>query len=176
MKKLLALFVLSAAAVFAQNTPSSKPAPDEFPGIKSLMSPEDFERAGLSALNSQQLGLIDAAVIRHYTRTVAVAASQQAARIVQDTTVERKRSFLETFGLSNRFTEDWRDIPSLKAHCTGWAGGNAFKLDNGQVWEGFDQINVEVKDRDIEIAARPAGQFALIVDGTNTKLRVHRIK
>ena len=64
----------------------------------------------------------------------------------------------------------------LKAHCTGWVGGNSFKLDNGQVWEGLETITFELANRDVEIQPRPAGGFALTVDGKNTTIRVNRIK
>jgi hypothetical protein len=172
MKTLFALLLLTATTILAQAEPAAT-----FPGLRAVMPPEDFARAGLAGLTSDQLGLIDAAIIRHYTRTVVTAANQQAAQIVQQTTVEKKRSFLDRFGLPDlSFSQDWRDTPSLKAHCTGWTGGNSFKLDNGQEWEGFEPITVEVAGHDIEIQARPSGQFALIVDGENTTLRVHRIK
>ncbi len=176
----LLLALTTATAALAQ-TP---PPPPTFPGIKAVMSPEDFARAGLSGLTPDQLGLIDAAVIRHYTRTVTTVATQQAAQIVQKSTEQnaaqeatRKRSFMERFGLPDlSFSQEWRDQPPLKAKCTGWTGGNSFKLDNGQEWEGFENIPVEVAGHDIEIQARPGGQFALYVDGENTTIRVHRIK
>jgi hypothetical protein len=172
MKKLFLLLVVSAACAFAQTEP-----PATFPGVKAVMTPEEFARAGLSALTPDQLGLIDAAVIRHYTRTVATAATHQATQIVQAQKVEQKRGLLERFGLPDlSFSQDWRDVPSLKAKCTGWVGGNSFKLDNGQVWEGLEPIPMELPNRDIEIQARPGGQFALAVDGQNTTIRVHRIK
>jgi len=176
MKTLFVLFLLAATAALAQTPP-----PESFPGIKAVMSPEDFARAGLSALSPDQLGLIDAAIIRHYTRTVKSVANQQAAQIVQQTVQasapEKKRGIFERFGLPDiSFSQDWRDLPALKAKCTGWSGGNSFKLDNGQEWEGFEPIPMEVSGHDIEIQARPGGQFALYVDGDNTTIRVHRIK
>ncbi|MBS0664606.1 MAG: hypothetical protein JSR48_15165 [Verrucomicrobia bacterium] len=177
MKKLIPCLLLFAAVAAAQTPP-----PETFPGIKAVMTPEDFARSGLSALTPDQLGLIDAAIIRHYTRTVKTAATQQANQIVQQTQAaneaalaERKQSFLSKFGIPD-FGSDWQDLPSLKAKCTGWVSGNAFKLDNGQVWEGFEPITVDVEGKDIEIQARPGGQFCLYVDGENTTLRVHRIK
>jgi hypothetical protein len=172
MKKLFILFVLSAAAAFAQSAP-----PSTFPGIKTVMTPEEFARAGLSGLTPDQLGLIDAAVIRHYTRTIATIATQQATQIVQAQKAEQKRGWLERFGMPDlSFSQDWKDVPSLKARCTGWIGGNSFQLDNGQIWEGLEPIPMELPNREIEIQARPGGQFALGVDGQNTTIRVHRIK
>jgi len=173
MKTLLALFLLTATAAFADS---------DFPGIKLIMTPEEFARAGLSGLTSDQLGVIDAAIIRHYLRTVAVAANQQAEQITQEqaqqtATEEHKKSFLSRFGLPEiSMTQDWRKLPSLKAHCLGWATGNSFRLDNGQVWEGVDPIEMELANKDIEIQPRPDGQFALVVNGTNTTIRVYRIK
>jgi hypothetical protein len=169
MKTLFALFLLTAGVALAQT-------PATFPGLKTVMTPEEFARAGLSGLTPEQLALIDAAIVNHYNRTVTTAASQQAAVIVQQQTVEtNKRSWLARFGMPD-LGADWKDIPSLKAHCTGWVGGNGFKLDNGQVWEGEEQITNELADHDIEIQARPAGNFALYVDGVNTTILVHRIK
>ena len=171
MKKLVALFCILTAAALAQVEP-----PATFPGVKTVMSPEEFARAGLAGLTADQLGLIDAAIIRHYTRTVATAASTQAAVIVQKNTEEKKRSFLSHFGMPDLISQEWRDVPSLKAHCTGWVGGNSFQLDNGQIWEGLEPISVEVAGKDIEIQARPNGAFALAVNGENTTIRVHRVK
>ena len=169
MKTLLALFLLTASAALAQSP---------FPGIKLVMTPEDFARAGLSGLTPDQLGVIDAAIIRHYMRTVATAANQQAVQISEQTIAEEhKHGWLSRFGLPDlTLSQDWRGYSSLKAHCTGWVGGNSFKLDNGQVWEGLETLTVELADRDVEIQPRPNGAFALVVNGKNTTLRVHRIK
>ncbi len=71
---------------------------------------------------------------------------------------------------------DWKNQPSIKAHCTGWATGNSFKLDNDQVWEGVEPIRMELSGKDIEIQARPGGLFDLYVDGKNTAMRVIRVK
>jgi hypothetical protein len=169
MKTLLALFLLTAGTALAESP---------FPGLKIVMTPEEFARAGLSTLTPDQLGVIDAAIIRHYVRTVATAANQQAEQISQQTmTEEHKKGWLSRFGLPDiSLSQDWRNETGLKAHCTGWVTGNSFKLDNGQVWEGWETITVEVANRDIEIQPRPGGLFALVVDGKNTTVRVHRVK
>jgi len=169
MKTLLALFLLTASTALAD-------AP--FPGLKIVMTPEEYARAGLSGLTPDQIGVIDAAIIRHYMRTVAVAANQQAVQISQQTvTAEQKKGWLSRFGVPDiSFSQDWRTQPSLKSHCKGWVDGNSFLLENGQVWEGLEPINIELANRDIEIQVRPGGLFALVVDGKNTTIRVQRIK
>ena len=173
MKTLLALFLCAATAAFAQTDPVAK-----FPGIKVVMTPEEYIRAGLSNLTPDQLGVIDAAIIRHYVSTVEHVANLQAAQITQQNIAdEHKRGWLTHFGMPDlSMMTDWRNQPSLKAHCKGWVGGNSFELDNGQVWEGLETLTTEVADRDVELQPRPDGAFALIVNGKNTTLRVHRIK
>ena len=82
---------------------------------------------------------------------------------------------MEKYGLP--FTDgDWRSMPPLKARVKKWDGGNRFVLENGQIWEGFQPITYELVGKEIEIQARPHGQFALVVDGVNTTLRVMRLR
>ena len=52
---------------------------ESFPGLKVIMTAEDYARAGLDKLSPDQLGVIDAALIRHFKASVSVAAQRQAA-------------------------------------------------------------------------------------------------
>ena len=169
MKSLLVLFLLTAATAFAESP---------FPGLKIVMTPEEYARAGLDGLTPDQLSVIDAAIVRHYLRTVKVEATQQAEQLTQQAlTEERDKSFLSRVGLPDiSLSQDWKSLPSVKARCTGWATGNSFKLDNDQVWEGVEPIRMELAGREIEIQPRPNGGFALVVDGKNTTMRVIRVK
>jgi hypothetical protein len=204
MKTLLGFFLLTAATVLAEPehialpppptaaepaAPAATPAtpgttsapaaqPSSFPGVKVIMTPEEYSRAGLDALSPDQIGVIDAAIIRHYLRTVNVAASQEAEQISQQAVEEdRKRTWLSRVGLPDlSLSQDWKTAESVKARCTGWVTGNSFKLDNDQVWQGVDPIRMELSGREIEIQARPNGGFALVVDGKNTTMRVIRVK
>ena len=201
MKTLLALFLLSVAFAFAAEpialpppptraepsvppaTPAAAPATPatpsgSFPGVKIIMTPEEYSRAGLDVLSPDQIGVIDAAIIRHYNRTVNSAAAQEAEQISQQAIEEdRQRTWISRIGLPDlSLSQDWKTAQSVKARCTGWVTGNSFKLDNDQVWQGVDPIRMELSGREIEIQARPNGGFALVVDGKNTTMRVIRIK
>jgi hypothetical protein len=169
MKRFLLAFLITATAALAATT---------FPGLKAIMSPQEFHRAGLDQLTPDQLGVIDAALIRHYAGTVNAEAAQEATKIAQQTVAhEEKKSVLQRFGLPDiSFTQEWKDQPALKAKVVGWVGGNSFKLDNGQVWAGSEPIPYELVNREVEIAPRPDRQFALIIEGKNTTVRVIRIK
>ena len=167
MKTLLVLFLVLTTAAFAESS---------FPGLKIVMTPEEYAKAGLDGLTPDQLAVIDAAIVRHYQRTVTEVASQEAEQITQKAIAEdREKSWLSHVGLPE-IGSDWKNQPSIKGRCTGWASGNSFKLDNDQVWEGVEPIRMELSGRDIEIQPRPNGGFALVVDGKNTTMRVIRVK
>jgi len=197
MKILLSLFLLTTATALAQSDsvalpppasatppPAAEPpapvpsiAPGSFPGIKIVMTPEEFAKAGLSGLSDDQIGVINAAITRHYDHTIAKAATQEAEEMTQQAVAEEKqKSWLAHVGLPDVMSAQWKNEPGIKAKCTGWATGNSFKLDNDQVWEGVEPIRMELSGHDIEIQARPNGAFDLVVDGKNTTYRVIRIK
>ena len=190
MKTLLALFLLTAASGFAAESIALPPPPTpaeasspatqtgSFPGLKVIMTPEEYARAGLDGLSPDQIGVIDAAIIRHYNRTVNTVATQQAEEITQQAVDDdRHRSLLSRIGLPDiSMTQEWKNLPSVKGRCTGWVTGNSFKLDNDQVWQGVEPLSMELSGREIEIQPRPNGAFALIVDGKNTTMRVIRVK
>ena len=157
-------------------------AQDSFPGLKGILSEAEWQRAGLDRLSPDQIGVIDAALIRHHVKgvqqhqTELTAARAAAPAATEADATSRKKSFLERFGLPKSNGADWRDIPPLQATVTEWVSANRFKLDNDQVWEGMEPITYELVGKPIEIHARPSDQFALTVDGKNTMLRVKRLR
>ncbi len=167
MKRILLAFLLAAAPVFAESL---------FPGIKAIMSPEEQRNAGIDQLTANQLAVIDTAIVRYYASNmkaqINTEATAMAARMRQ---ADQESSFLSRFGLPD-ISGDWRDLPSIKGRVTGWVGGNSFRLDNGQVWQGAEPIPFELVNREVEIAPRPGGHFALQVEGKNTTVRVVRVK
>src|SRR6188508_1027484 len=73
--QLAAIFLLAVAPAFAGAT---------FPGLKSLLTAAEWKRAGLDRLTPDELGVIDAALIRREAGLAAqhqteVASAQQAA-------------------------------------------------------------------------------------------------
>ncbi|MCR6628980.1 MAG: hypothetical protein NVV74_02395 [Magnetospirillum sp.] len=159
-------------------------AQETFPGLKSVLSAAEWERSGLNKLTPDELGVIDAALIRYNLRTAdqmrrTIAASQPAqsvASVSSPNADNAPKGWFEKFGLPVFNNSNWRDLPALKAKVVRWEGGNRFVLDNGQVWEGFERITYDLPGKNIEIQARPAGQFALVVEGTNTTIRVMRLR
>jgi hypothetical protein len=155
-----------------------------FPGLKNIMTEAEWKRAGLDRLTPDQIGVIDAALIKHYIQTAPAAASASAASTVQpppgttaaEAAAARSR-FWEKFGLSAATSApDWRTQPPMTAKVTGWRGANGFVLDNGQIWEGVEQIPYDLPGNAITIEARPMGAFALKLNDDSVAVRVRRVK
>ncbi len=163
----LTLLCLLAVTASAQAT---------FPGLKSVLSEAEWKRAGLDRLSPDQLGVIDAALIRHQAALTARHQTEVTQAAKTAPAAPANPSLMERFGLPLFDRSDWRSLPPLKARVTKWQGGNRFLLDNGQVWEGYEPITYDLIGKEIEIQARPHGQFALVVEGVNTTLRVMRLR
>jgi hypothetical protein len=157
-------------------------ASETFPGLKTILSEAEWKRAGLDRLSPDQIGVIDAALIRHHGSTIAqhkteLAAASTATPPPGARTISSSPADVpETFGLPASNGANWRDQPPLKATVTEWVSANRFKLDNGQVWEGVESVTYDIAGKAIEIHARPSEQFALTVEGKSTTLRVRRVR
>ena len=119
MKVRLLLVCLATACAAA--------AQDSFPGLQSLLSPAEWKRAGLDRLSPDQIGVIDAALIRYHVARQTVGAATAAAHTptspeapanasAAEAAVIRSRNW-EKFGLQ-KITGDWRTQPPMKAKVT----------------------------------------------------------
>ena len=153
-----------------------------FPGIRTLMTDVEWKRAGLDRLTPDQIGVIDAALIRHEIQEAKRAAAQPPAATAPAPgataaeTVVNKSRFWDRFGLGKSSTPDWRTVPPMIVKVTGWQGANRFVLETGQVWEGLDQIPYELPGREVIIEARPMDAYALKLDENSAVVRVSRVK
>lgn len=177
MKTLFIVIAALTSTVFST-------AQDSFPGLKSVLTAREWQRAGLDQLSPDQIGVIDAALIR-YQLSLAPKPQPEAAPARPEVapapapaaaTAERKRGWLERFGLPVGGDDDWKNSPPLKATVVAWDGGNRFRLDNGQIWEGFEPIPYELVGKEIEIYARPNHRFTFSLDGKNTAARIYRVR
>ena len=150
--RLFSFALLLAAAASAQ---------DIFPGLHAILTPAEAKRAGLDRLSPDEVGVIDAALIRYYMRVVTgvgplpsaatLAAAQRADQAAAAASAPRETGFWERFGIVKLTGEEWRSQPPMLAKVTEWQGGNRFALDNGQVWEGVDNIPFELPGKRVII-------------------------
>lgn len=174
--RLFLFFVSLHAIAFAAGT---------FPGLKNIMTEAEWKRAGLDRLTPDEIGVIDAALIKHTLRTSSDAASTTtaaqpptpAAGATPAETAAARSRFWEKFGLNiSASGPDWRTQPPMVAKVTGWRGANGFVLDNGQVWEGVEKIPFDLPGSSVTIEARPMGAFALKLNDDSVAVRVRRVK
>ncbi len=88
---------------------------DDFPGVRSLMTPEQFRAAGLDKLTPEQIEALDDWLIRY---TVGEAETVRA-------TSEEVKEVEEEFEVTARIKQPFK----------GWTGDTVFYLDNGQIWK-----------------------------------------
>ncbi len=167
------LLSLMASAAFADV---------DFPGLKQVMTPREWEHAGLDQLTPDQVAIVDSALTRHYSHTVAAAAKEATARAVQAEreraariATEGKATWIDRFGKP----ADRQGPPEatiLSAKVIGWVSTNRFMLDNRQVWEGVDYIPYQLTGHKIAILPRPFDEFVLVLDGKSTTIRVRRVE
>ena len=167
--QLAAIFLLAVAPAFAATT---------FPGLKSLLTAAEWQRAGLDRLTPDQLGVIDAALIRREAGIIAqhqtqVANAQQAAVTIPGQPAPNDAA---RFGLPVSDGPGWRDRPPLQARVVKWETPNRFLLDNGQAWESHEPIIYDLVGKDISIHARPNDRFSLTVGDVDTTIRIRRVR
>lgn len=164
--KLRALLPITLLLVSAPFSVAEEPV---FPGLKSVLTEAEWKRSGLNQLLPDQLGVVDAALIRYLLRTPPPAPASTPA-------AAPKASLFERFGLTS-LGGDWRKHPPLTAKVSAWQGANRFVLDNGQVWQGLEDIPFEIAGKDVTIEARPMNAFALkLNDAQSSAIRVQRVR
>ncbi len=170
-------FFLPLLLALASAASSAEPI---FPGLQSVLTPTEWQRAGLDRLTPDQIGVIDAALIRHHAPAATLAANPPPLDPAPGTTPQEnaltRSRFWTRFGFGKGDTADWRKQPPMHAKVTSWQGANRFALDTGQVWEGVEPIPYEILGATITIEARPLGAFALKLNETSMAVRVRRVK
>ncbi len=165
---------------------SAAVAQSAFPGLQNILTTAEWQRAGLDRLSPDQIGVIDAALIRHTLRTVtntpaaSPSAPAAAPAVPADATPAQaaaaKSRFWDKFGFGKSDGPDWRTQPPMVAKVTGMRGANGFVLDNGQTWEGQEAIPFEILGQSVTIESRPLGAFALKLNGDSLPVRVQRVR
>ncbi len=177
-------FLRVRAFAFSLALVASAGAQASFPGLQSVLTDAEWKRAGLDKLSPDQIGVIDAALIRHLIQTAKAAAVASAAGLPTapaaaaptPTAAEvalAKARFWDRYGLDK--VDDWRTQQPMVAKVTGWQGGNRFSLETGQVWEGLEPIPFDPLGQDVTIEARPMNAYALKLRDS-VAVRVRRLK
>jgi hypothetical protein len=85
-----------------------------FPGVKSLMSEDEFSAAGLDDLSDGELEALNDWLVRY--------TAGEAVILRVDNEEVREAS------------KDFEVVSRIKGEFRGWSGDTVFRLENGQVW------------------------------------------
>jgi hypothetical protein len=133
-------------------------ADGDFPGIRTLMSDEEFRSAGLDGLAPEELEALDAWLLRYTAGDAEVL--QETNDSVREARAERDKQ-----GFVSRIVGDFE----------GWSGETVFRLENGQVWEqrldGRYQYRGE-PNPEVRIERNWLGFYRMTVTGTGRSVGV----
>lgn len=117
-------FILCFSAVLLAMSPAVLSAEDSDagpPDVESLMTPEDFSRAGLDKLSEEERAHLSEWVERYREGATRGPVVQKAPSEMSEEERRAEKDFEVTAKVVPRFR--------------GWSGRTIFKLDNGQVWQ-----------------------------------------
>jgi hypothetical protein len=106
--------LLVSALLCAAFTTAPAAATDTFPGVEKLMSPEQFEAAGLHKLTTEERRALD--------RWLVSYTAEEAPEMLRSNPEVRAAE------------EAIRIEANINQPFSGWTGDTLFYLDNGQVW------------------------------------------
>lgn len=130
---------------------------EKFPGIKKLMSKQEFFEAGLDKQSEEELEALNRWLIRYTARDAEMVKVNVKA--VKDEAKKEIRS---------RIAGDF----------VGWDGETIFKLENGQVWKQRikGNWNVEMENPEVLIKRNLFGFYEMIIVEKKKRIGVKRVK
>lgn len=133
-------------------------AAENFPGIRVLMSPEEFRAAGLERLTPEELEALDRWLVRF--------TAQDPDPLQRDS---------EAVGQAQH---DIVVRANIIGDFSGWSGETVFELNNGQVWRQRhkDNFNYTGADRAVEIRKNLLGFYKMTHLASGNSVGVSRVK
>ena len=154
MKKLLfsaLVLTLTCSRVFADGS-------DDFPGVRALMTPEQFNEAGLDKLSEDEIEALDSWLIGY---TVGEAA------VIRGTSEEVREADEKQVITAN-----------IKQPFKGWTGETVFYLDNDQIWKQRvdGRFQYSGADTRVEIKKGLFGNYNMKLLATGKAIGVTRVR
>jgi len=152
MRRLALLLVLSVVA------PAPALAEEDFPGIRKLMSAEEYRAAGLGKLSEAERKALDRWLLRY------TAGEAETLRNTSEEVREMK--------------QEARIEARVRAPFEGWSGETVFRLDNGQVWRQRidNRFFYRGEERDVVIDKNFLGFWRLTHVASGRSVGVTRIR
>lgn len=160
------------------------------PSLRDVLSPAEFERAGLQKLTPEELEFLSARLLPPATATAPAAAPAASSppprepaaagrpetRLTGDAAFGRER---EVQAEVEQVRQIPREIQSrIVGAFSGWGGATLFRLENGQVWQQAEPsvFAVDLNAPEVTIRKGHFGAFYLTVEGYGSRVKVKRVK
>ena len=131
---------------------------EPFPGVRKLMSEQEFAAAGLNKLTPAEREALDQWLIKYtaYDAPIILRTNKEVKEVEK------------AFELRAR----------IKQPFTGWSGKTVFYLDNGQVWQQRQQGRHSYKGQDTEVVITRnfMGFQMMTLNATGKSIGVSRIQ
>ncbi len=121
---LLCALLLVNAAALAQGAST-------FPGVKALMTPEEYRAAGLDKLTPAEREALNSFLIRY--------------------TAEESQVLLNSDEEVKKAVEEQEIVSVIQQPFKGWSGDTVFRLENGQVWQQRQRGNYPYRGTNPEV-------------------------
>ncbi|QFU74244.1 hypothetical protein EY643_00485 [Halioglobus maricola] len=149
---------LAAATALAIILPLAAQEEGDFPGVKGLMSAQEYEDAGLQKLNPEERKALDAWLLRY--------TAWDAPEILK--TVEEVKEVEKQLSIES----------SIKPPFKGWSTKTYFYLENGQVWQQrtAGRYYYTGEDTSVRITKNSLGFYEMELLAPGKSVDVKRVK
>jgi len=150
--------VLLSIAIFTPGLLAAQEEAKTFPGIEVLMTPEEFQAAGLDKLTPAERASLNGFLIRY--------------------TAEEAPLLLSTDEEVLQAVQEQEIISVIQQPFKGWSGDTVFRLENGQVWQQRRHGNYAYRGShpEVIISKNFMGFFRMELVENGKAVQVKRIK
>lgn len=152
------IFVIAILVLAAVSAAQAADEAGSFPGIKALMSQQEYEAAGIGKLTPAEQEALNLWLVRYTAEDapVMLVADEEVKQAVQDQKI----------------------VSVIQQPFKGWSGDTVFKLENGQVWRQRTRGNYRYMGShpEVRISKNFMGFFRMELLENGKAVQVKRLK
>lgn len=146
----------------------------DFPGMKELMSEQEFNAAGLNKLSAEELKALNNWLLKYTTDDVPELV-EEVPELKESVAL---KAAVAPAPAAAPQPEPEQIISRIQGEFKGWTGKTVFKLENGQVWKQRRAARYyhKMTNPEVEITKNLMGFYEMKVVETGKRVGVKRIR